>query len=266
MSTWSNIRCALPRHSRFRRMSDSLVPAGSSAMANAPSAGASHEYALSSDLARLSLPAEYVDSYRNLAWTNSICFLFLVIGLVGLKAPKVMHKPLIEVTESAPVIFTPPEDQPKPEPEVQPDEPAPQDAPVETPQVVTVAAPADAQVAFAVPVQGAVVVATEVRLATPPPPVTHAPDGPTKFDPNAKDGGSYPLPDYPTTALAHQYQGVAVLEFRVDEAGHLVSVKVQKSSGYTILDDAALSIIKNRWRFPPGEARWYTRDFVFQLQ
>ncbi len=130
-------------------MSDSLVPAGSSAMANAPSAGASHEYALSSDLAKLSLPAEYVDSYRNLAWANSICFLFLVIGLIGLKAPKVIHKPLIEVTESAPVIFTPPEDQPKPEPEVQPDEPAPQDAPVETPQVVTVAAPADAQVAFA---------------------------------------------------------------------------------------------------------------------
>jgi hypothetical protein len=56
-------------------------------MANAPSAGGSHDYALSSDLARLSLPAEYVDSYRNLAWTNSICFLFLVIGLIGLKAP-----------------------------------------------------------------------------------------------------------------------------------------------------------------------------------
>src|SRR5690349_22221356 len=138
-------------------MSDSLVPAGSS-VANAPSAGGAHNYALSSDLAKLSLPAEFVDSYRNLAWTNSICFLFLVIGLIGLKAPKVIHKPLIEVSETAPVIFTPPEDQPKPEPEVQPDEPAPQDAPVETPQVVTVAAAADAQVAFAVPVQGAVIV------------------------------------------------------------------------------------------------------------
>src|ERR1051325_1977255 len=158
-------------------MSDSLVPAGSSAMAGASSASATHDYALSSDLAKLSLPAEYIDSYRNLAWTNSICFLFLVIGLIGLKAPRVVQKPLIEITESAPVIFTPPEDQPKPEPQVQPDEPAPQDAPVETPQVVTVAAPADAQVAFAVPVQGAVVVAKEARLATPPPPVTRPPTG-----------------------------------------------------------------------------------------
>jgi len=175
-------------------MSDSLVPAGSSAMANAPSAAGPHDYALSSALAKLSLPAEYADSYRNLAWTNSICFLFLVIGLIGLRAPKVVQRPLIEVTESAPVIFTPPEDQPKPEPDVQPDEPAPQDAPVETPQVVTVAAPADASVAFAVPVQGAVAVAKEARFASPPPPVTHAP-GPTRFDPNANDGGSYPPPD-----------------------------------------------------------------------
>jgi TonB family protein len=248
-------------------MSDSLVPAGSSAMANAPSAGVSHEYALSSDLARLSLPAEYVDSYRNLAWTNSICFLFLVIGLVGLKAPRVIHKPLIEVTESAPVIFTPPEDQPKPEPEVQPDEPAPQDAPVETPQVVTVAAPADATVAFAVPVQGAVALAKEVRFASPPPPVTQAPAGPTKFNPNANDGGRYPGPKYPTLAEAHQYQGTVTLEILVDEFGKITSVKVRKTSGYSILDDAALKVVKDSWRFPPtGAPRDLLWDCIYQLQ
>ncbi len=249
-------------------MSDSLVPAGSSAVANAPSAGAAHDYALSSDLAKLSLPAEYIDSYRNLAWTNSICFLFLVIGLIGLKAPKVIHKQLIQVTESAPVIFTPPEDQPKPEPEVQPDEPAPQDAPVETPQVVTVAAPADAQVAFAVPVQGAVVVAKEARLASPPPPVTHAPPaGPTKFDPNASHAGSFPPPDYPTLAQTHQYQGTATIEIQVDEAGKKTSVKVRKSSGYTILDEAALKIVRDRWRFnPTGTNQFLLWDCIFQLQ
>lgn len=246
-------------------MSDSLVPAGSSAMANAPSARGSHDYALSSDLAKLSLPAEYVDSYRNLAWTNSICFLFLVIGLIGLKAPKVVHKPLIEVTEAAPVIFTPPEDQPKPEPDFQPDEPAPQDAPVETPQVVTVAAPADAPVAFAVPVQGAVAVAKEARFATPPPPVTHAP-GATKFDPNAASG-SFPKPEYPVLAHAHQYQGTVTLEIFVDADGKITSLKVQKSSGYTILDDAALKTVKERWRFKgtgaPQDLIW---PCIFRLE
>jgi TonB family protein len=247
-------------------MSDSLVPVGSSAMANAPSRG-SHDYALSSDLARLSLPAEYADSYRNLAWTNSICFLFLVIGLIGLKAPRVIHRSLIEVTESAPVIFTPPEEQPKPEPEVQPDEPAQQDAPVETPQVVTVAAPADAQVAFAIPVQGAVAVAKEARFASPPPPVTHAPAGPTKFDPNGKDGGSYPGPKYPPLAQAHQYQGTVTLEILVDETGKITSVKVRKTSGYSVLDEAALKAVKDGWRFPPtGAPRDLLWDCIFQLQ
>ncbi len=237
-------------------------------MANAPSARSSHDYALSSDLARLSLPAEYVDSYRNLAWTNSICFLFLLIGLIGLKAPKVVHKPLIEVTEAAPVIFTPPDDQPKPEPEVQPDEPAPQDAPVETPQVVTVAAPADAPVAFAVPVQGAVAVAKEARFATPPPPATQAPAGPTKFDPNARDGGSYPGPkSYPPLAQAHQYQGTVTVEILVDEAGKITSVKVRKTSGYSVLDDAAVKVVKDSWRFPPtGAPRDLLWDCIFQLQ
>lgn len=236
-------------------------------MANAPSVRGAHDYALSSDLARLSLPAEYVDSYRNLAWTNSICFLFLVIGLIGLKAPKVLHKPLIQVTEAAPVIFTPPEEQPKVEPEMQPDEPAPQDVPVDTPQVVTVAAPADAPVAFAVPVQGAVIVAKETRFATPPPPVTHAPAGPTKFDPNAASGGSYPPPDYPVLAQAHQYQGTVTLEIFVDPAGKITSVKVRKSSGFSILDDSALKKVKDHWRFQPtGAAQDLVWDCIFQLQ
>jgi periplasmic protein TonB len=236
-------------------------------MAHAPSAGGSHDYALSSDLARLSLPAEYVDSYRNLAWTNSICFLFLVIGLIGLKAPKVLHKPLVEVTEAAPVIFTPPEDQPKPEPEVQPDEPTPQDAPIETPQVVTMVAPADAPVAFSVPVQGAVVVAKEARFATPPPPVAHAPAAPTTFDPRTA-AGSFPDPVYPPLAQAHQYQGTATIEIFVDANGKVTSAKVQKSSGFTILDDAALKTVKERWRFkgtgaPQGPLIW---PCIFQLK
>ncbi len=249
-------------------MSDSLGRAGSSALANAPSAEGAHNYALSSDLARLSLPAEYVDSYRNLAWTNSICFLFLVIGLIGLKAPRVVHKPLVQVTESAPVIFTPPEEQQKPEPQEQPDEPAPQDAPVETPQVVTVVAPADAPVAFAVPVKGPVAVASEAHLATPPPPVAQqAPAGPTKFDRNAATGGSFPPPDYPSLALRSRYQGTVTIEILVDEAGKITSVKIQKTSGFGILDDAALKVVRERWRFQgTGAPRDLLWPCVFQLQ
>jgi periplasmic protein TonB len=133
---------------------------------------------------------------------------------------------------------------------------------------VTVAAPSDAQVAFAVPVQGAVVVAKEARLASPPPPVTHAPPArPTQFDPR-NAAGTFPEPTYPPLAQTHQYQGTATIEIFVDADGKITSAKVQKSSGYAILDEAALKVVKERWRFkgtgtPQGPLIW---PCTFQLQ
>ncbi len=92
------------------QMSESSVSTQSSLMPASPFGEGEHEYALSSDLAKLCLPAAFTDSYRKLAWVDSICFLFLVIGLVGLKAPRVVERPLSQPTEAVPVVFTPPEE------------------------------------------------------------------------------------------------------------------------------------------------------------
>jgi protein TonB len=251
-----------------RRMSESSAPAQSPLAAASAFKSNSADYQLSDDLARLCLPQEFKDSYRTLAWVNSICFLFLVVGLIGLKHPKVIQKPLSEVVETVPVIFTPPEEQPKAEPEVKPDEEQPQDVQTETPQVVAVVAAADSSsVAFAVPVQGAVAIAPTAALASPPPPVTHTPPPKAvQFNPNSEVGGSFPEPKYPQSALRNQYQGTVIIEFVVDPSGQVASVKVQKSSGFPILDEEALSTVKNRWRFTPGTARYFFKPFVFQLQ
>ncbi len=40
-------------------------------------------YVLRDDLARLCLPAAQRDPDRQLAWVNSICLLFLLIGILG---------------------------------------------------------------------------------------------------------------------------------------------------------------------------------------
>ena len=227
-------------------------------------------YQLSDDLARLCLPQEYKDSYRNLAWVNSICALFLLIGLVGLKAPRVIVRPLSELNEPVPVIWTPPEEQPKPVTETQPDqtEPQPTDTPTEAPQVVTVVAAADpSAVAFAVPVPGAVSVAPMAHLATPPPPVIKAPPAkPTQFNPHAGGEGVFPDPEYPAMALRNHYQGVAIIEIMVEETGAISSVKVFKSSGFTALDEAAMQVVQRRWRFPPGPNRWLSWQCTFKLQ
>ena len=249
-------------------MSESSVPAQSSfAETKAFGAGA-HPYKLSDDLARLCLPQEWSDSCRMLAWVNSICFLFLVVGLVGLKAPRVIHKPLSEMTDPVPVIFTPPEELPKTEPEVKPDEPdKPQDTAEETPTVAPIVAVMDSPaVAFSVPVQGAVAVAQEARLATPPPPVDRPPAKAVQFNPHTAGEGSFADPQYPSVALRNHYEGTAVIEIAVDSAGRITEVKIFKSSGFPVLDEAALDVVKNRWHFLPGPPRLYHWACTFRMQ
>src|SRR5215467_9128389 len=125
-------------------MSDPSIQAQNPLATASDFASGSQEYSLSDDLARLCLPQEWKDSYRTLAWVDSICFLFLLVGLIGIKAPRVIHKPLSELTENVPVVFTPPEEPPKTEPEVKPDEPdKPQDVSEDTPTVAPIVAVVD---------------------------------------------------------------------------------------------------------------------------
>ncbi len=246
-------------------MSELPVPASSPV---SPGVTAPGGYELSDDLARLCLPQEFRDSYRVLAWVNSICLLFLIVGMVGLRPPKVVERPLSEVQDVVPVVFTPPEEPPKPETEQKPDEPQDQpDTPADTPTVLTVVAPSDANVAFSVPVEGTVAVAKSAAFASPPPAITHAaPQRPSNFNPFAQHEGSYPEPRYPGAALRNRYQGTVIVEIMVDEAGSVSSAKVQKSSGFPALDDAAVDVVKNRWRFPPGKPQWLLWPCTFRLQ
>jgi protein TonB len=230
-------------------------------------AGGLHNYALSSDLARLALPQEFRETHRRLAWVNSICFLFLVVGIVGLKPPPVVYKPLSKLEEIVPVILTPPPEQPKPEPQTQPDDiPETRDVNLDTPQVITVVAAADpSQVAFAVPVQGAVAVAA-AKFATPPPPADYTPPKPVKFNPNISDGGNYPPPQYPGFALRNRYQGTVLVEIKVDASGKVVSADVRKTAGFSVLDEAAVEVVKRQWIFPPGKERLYLWECTFNLR
>ncbi len=222
-------------------------------------------YTLSSDLAKLCLPSEFRDDNRKLAWVNSICFLFLLIGAIGLKAPKVVQRPVTGPAEVVPVVFTPPEELPKPQPEVKPDEPQP-DTTMDTPQVATVVAAADAsQVAFAVPVVGAVAV-KEARFATPPPPANQAPR-PRTFIPGQGEGGRFPWPHtYPREAMDQHAEGTLMLYVVVDPNGTPVTVETKDSSGHYVLDRFAAQWIKGNWRWLPGETRYFYVPFQFKLE
>ncbi|PWU18811.1 MAG: hypothetical protein C5B50_08055 [Verrucomicrobia bacterium] len=219
-----------------------------------------------SELSQLCLPSQFKEPHRRLAWVNSICFLFLVIGLIGLRPPRVKVKPVSKLEESAPVLYIPPAEQPKVEPQVVQNEPEPQETEPQPQQVITVvAAPATANVAFAVPVPGAVA-AVDPKVWTPPPPADYKPPQPVKFDPNASHGGSQPGPMYPAVAERDRHQGTVVIEFRVDERGAVQDAKVQRTSGFRELDEAALKVVKDHWRFPPGNPQWLYWPCKFVLQ
>jgi protein TonB len=111
-----------------------------------------------------------------------------------------------------------------------------------------------------------VAVAAAAHLATPPPPANHGPPTATKFNPSVSDGGSYPAPQYPGMALRNHYQGTVTIEIIVDATGKITVAKVQKSSGFPTLDEAALDMVKDHWRFPPGGERYYYWPCVFQIQ
>lgn len=228
-----------------------------------------HDYALSSDLARLCLPQEYKDSNRRLAWINSICCAFLLIGIMGLKPPEVRIKPLTEVTDVVPIVITPPEEPPKTEtPEQPPDPDQTPEVTTDTPVVATVVAANPTAAAFAVPVEGPVILAP-MRFAAPPPRDLRPPvsSDPTRYNPSIGDWGGHPLPNYPPLALRMGYQGKVVLLITVDPSGTVTSVQVKNSSGYKILDDAALAHVRAhlRLRNPPGEVRYHTLDIVFRI-
>src|ERR1051326_561801 len=84
--------------------------------------GNTPRYQLSDDLAKLCLPSEYKDATRTLAWVNSICLLFLIIGLIGIKQPLIVQRPLSEIVEPVAVELPPQQEQPQIQQETPPDE------------------------------------------------------------------------------------------------------------------------------------------------
>lgn len=80
-----------------------------------------------------------------------------------------------------------------------------------------------------------------------------------------------PAPVYPGQAITRNQEGRVVLRVLVDEHGRPAEVAVETSSGFRLLDEAALKIVRARWHFIPAQrdgaaiVAWALVPIVFQL-
>ena len=212
-------------------------------------------YELKSKLARLCLPSANRDANPKLAWVNSICILFLLIGIAGARRGLIDIKPVPPIREEVPIVIQPTVLPPqviaqKPEQAEQINQPR-----------VLVALPNAPDVNFGIPTAGSLVV--PAALASAP---QIAPMRIGSLD-NTGAGGDRPEPPYPPIARETGEQGTVKLLLGGDAAGNVVSVDVKESSGFPILDRATVDFIKNHWRLPAGDGnRLFETSITYLLQ
>jgi protein TonB len=202
-------------------------------------------YQLHDDLARLCLPGADHDPSRKLAWTNSICILFLLIGLVGAKQAADFAEPPPQLEEAVAVIIEPMK--PPPSPEVQKIQVTDQNQST-APQMVAVTLDTPA-INFAVPTIGNLVV--PAALAQAPSPSQLVTSARVLKISSTGQGGARPQPPYPPIALAEAEQGSVAIALTVDDAGTIMQIAVKESSGYPVLDRSTVEFIKRHWLIPP---------------
>jgi protein TonB len=61
-----------------------------------------------------------------------------------------------------------------------------------------------------------------------------------------------PKPDYPSAARQRGWEGTVKLKVRVSASGQAEQVDIHQSSGYDLLDEAALEAVR-QWRFVPAK-------------
>ena len=80
-----------------------------------------------------------------------------------------------------------------------------------------------------------------------------------------------PPPPYPRVAKARGYQGRALLKVLVGPDGRVKEITVAASSGYAVLDEAAVKTVR-QWLFEPARqglapvAMWVTVPIRFQIR
>jgi len=218
-------------------------------------------YELKDELARTSLPSTGSDTHLKLAWTNSVCILFLLIGIAGARRGLIAIKPVPPLAEPVSVVIQPLT--------LPPQQAAPKNESSESesfhPEPVAVVIPQMPAINFSVPTIGSLVVPANLAAAPPLEPMQKKAEVGTVA--STGSSGERPEPPYPKLAQNTGEQGTVVIVLQGDAAGNIVSAEVKSSSGYPILDRGTLDFIKRHWRLPTGTgAHFFQTSITYKLQ
>jgi TonB family protein len=218
-------------------------------------------YELKDELARMSLPSASRDANLKLAWTNSVCLLMLLIGLVGARRGVMVIKPAPPLAEAVPVVMQP--INLPPQAEARKNEAT--DSQDQNPAPVAVVIPQAPNLSFSVPTIGSLVVPASLAAAPPLEPLR--PKARINAVASTGGGGERPEPPYPKLAEQSGEQGTVSLLLTSDEAGNVVSVDLKESSGFPLLDRATVDYIKRHWRLPADAGtRLFQTSITYKLQ
>jgi protein TonB len=177
----------------------------------------------------------------------------------------------------APPVVEPPPPPVAPAPVVEPPPPPvdelaakPKPPPKPKPVVKPVVKPVSKPVAKPLPTPEPAPAPAPVAAPAPPAP---APAAPAPVTPPSASAGylNNPAPEYPSLAMRRGWEGTVMLRVQVLPSGKPGEIQVQKSSGRTQLDDAALAAVK-RWTFVPAkqgnvpQAGWVSVPIDFKIQ
>jgi protein TonB len=222
---------------------------------------------LKSELARFCLPAANRDPARKLAWINSICLLFLLIGLLGWKPGSIHVKLPPPIEQAIPIVIEQPTPPPVRVDAQQAEDQKNQDKP-DVPQVVVVT-PERPAIFFSVPTIGNVIMPNALAVAppaNPSKPLTPLRTQITSIT-STGAGGERPAPQYPQIAKDLRQQGTVLLSMTVDENGSITAIEVKQSSGFPLLDRNALDFVRRHWLLPAGAAgRIFEAPINYTLQ
>jgi protein TonB len=65
-------------------------------------------------------------------------------------------------------------------------------------------------------------------------------------------GATHTLPPYPELAIRLRQNGIVTLRIALGADGSIGDVRIEKSSGSSLLDDAAVAWVKTHWRYRPA--------------